>query len=305
MRRQLGRLDHHAIAGGDRPDRGRERELQRIVPGRDDADYAERLRDQAVLGRHELQRGVDAPRRHPFLQVLCGVLDLDIEKQRLGDGGFDRGAVAEIGRDRLLEPRLVLLDRRAQPPQPVDPDIAGGQGLGARGLELGMEGLVERGQSRAFQGLVHHGISPCLVVRVECPTPHPLCRHSGARQSREPGIHNHRPGLWIEAPSACSAEAGKPRRTRACPAAAPAKAGTSANSLHFRSILPHLTCHKNEKSAPDTLSKADRHWYTHPAPAALWLAGCLLRKPFGTENRRSGQPWPYSLFSRLSHQGAH
>jgi hypothetical protein len=24
-----------------------------------------------------------------------------------------------------------------------------------------------------------------------------LSRHSGARRSREPGIHNHEPGLWI------------------------------------------------------------------------------------------------------------
>ena len=75
-RHQFARLDHHPVAGGERADRRRQRQLQRIIPRRDDADHAERLRDQAIFGRHELQRGRDPLRRHPFLQMLCGVLDL-------------------------------------------------------------------------------------------------------------------------------------------------------------------------------------------------------------------------------------
>ena len=75
-RHQFARLDHHAVARGKRPDGGRQRELKRIIPGRDDADDAERLRDQPVLGRHELQCGRDASRRHPFLQMFGGVPDL-------------------------------------------------------------------------------------------------------------------------------------------------------------------------------------------------------------------------------------
>ncbi len=118
-RRQLARLDHHPVAGGERPDRRRQRELERIIPGRDDADDAERLRDQVVFRRPELQRGRNAPRRHPCLQVLGGVLDLREQKQRFGDRGLDCRAVAEIGQDRLLEACLVLGDRRAQPLQQV------------------------------------------------------------------------------------------------------------------------------------------------------------------------------------------
>jgi hypothetical protein len=136
-----------------------ERELQRIVPGRDDADNADRLRDQAVFGRPELQRGRNTLRRHPLLQVLCGVLDLGEQEQRFGNRGLDGGAVAEIGRDRLREAGLVLGDRRAQPLQPVEARLVGRRPVGARAIEHAMEGVLQGQEARAlqvaFQGLVH------------------------------------------------------------------------------------------------------------------------------------------------------
>ena len=56
---------------------------------------------------------------------------------------------------------------------------------------------------------------------------------------------------------------------------------TSGKSAPFRGILADFSCHKIEKSARLTLSKAGAHWYIPPAPAALWAPGCLLRKPLG------------------------
>ena len=67
---------HYAIAGDQRVDHRTDGEIQRIVPRHDDADHAKRLRPQLGERRQELQRRRDALRRHPVLQVFCGVPDL-------------------------------------------------------------------------------------------------------------------------------------------------------------------------------------------------------------------------------------
>jgi hypothetical protein len=154
-RRQLARLDHHPVAGGERADRGRKRELQRVVPGRDDADHPEWLRDQAVFRGPELQRGRDAPRRHPPLQVPGGVLDFGEQEQRLGDRRLDRRSVAEIGGDRLCEAGLVIGDRRAQPLQPIQTLIERRSWFRPRAFEHGMERVIQAALPGAFQRLVH------------------------------------------------------------------------------------------------------------------------------------------------------
>jgi hypothetical protein len=142
-RHQLARLDHDAVARRKGCHCRRQGQLQRIIPRRDDADHAERLRDQAVFGGRKLQRGGDALRRHPSLQMFGGVLDLTQHQHGLGDRGLDRAAMAEIRRDRLLEPRLILRNRRPQPLQPVEPKFERRCGLAARQLELAVKGLLQ------------------------------------------------------------------------------------------------------------------------------------------------------------------
>lgn len=140
-------------------DCGRERELERIIPGRNDADDAERLRHQPVARGQELQRGGDSPQRHPALQVLCGMPDLGEQRHRLGDGGLDCRAVAEIGRDRLPEALLVVGDEAAQPRQPVQPLGKAGRRLVPRPHDHGVESLLQRPQRGARQGFIH-GVPP-------------------------------------------------------------------------------------------------------------------------------------------------
>ena len=68
-RRELGGLHQHAIAGGERAGRRHDRELERVVPRRDDADDTERLRqDFAAPGQQRERRG-NAPRSHPARQI--------------------------------------------------------------------------------------------------------------------------------------------------------------------------------------------------------------------------------------------
>ena len=67
-RRDLRRLDHRAIAGGERRRERHQRERERVVPRRDDADDAERLRLDVRAAQAHRQR--DAPSRADVVMVL-------------------------------------------------------------------------------------------------------------------------------------------------------------------------------------------------------------------------------------------
>ena len=86
--RELGRLQHDAIAGGDRRRKRRERERHRIVPGRDDADDAERLIDDSVRTGKEHHGGAAALGPHEAAEIAVQIFDggnhrADVEQQRL------------------------------------------------------------------------------------------------------------------------------------------------------------------------------------------------------------------------------
>jgi hypothetical protein len=102
-----------------------------------------------------LQRGRDPLRRHPLLQVLCGVLDLAEHQQRLGDRGLGGAAMAEIGRNRRLEPLFIVGHRGAQPRKPIEALGQRWRRRGPRVLEHAVECIVQRALRGAFQGLVH------------------------------------------------------------------------------------------------------------------------------------------------------
>ena len=127
-RRQFARLDHHAIAGGERADRRRQRELQRIIPRRDDADDAERLRDQAVPAR-AANCSVVGMRCGAIQFFRCFVACLISLSTIMVSAIRSRSAaMAEIRRDRRLESRLVVGDHR---PQPLSAGRAAGSSVGA------------------------------------------------------------------------------------------------------------------------------------------------------------------------------
>ena len=62
---------------------------QAKVLGTRTPDDAKRLRDQAICRREELKLGRDTLRRHPALEVACGVFDFAQHEQDLGDRGLD------------------------------------------------------------------------------------------------------------------------------------------------------------------------------------------------------------------------
>jgi len=118
-RGEFARLDHREVAGGERADQRRERQLQRIVPGRDDADDAERQRHQAVRARPEVKLGRNAPRLHPARHVPQRVFDGGLDNERFGELRFVGRAVAEIGADLGGKVAFVILKQRSEPAQVI------------------------------------------------------------------------------------------------------------------------------------------------------------------------------------------
>ena len=168
---EFARLDDDTVAGGERAVAGASVELQRIIPGRDDADDAERLRHQPVARGQELQRRRHALRRHPALEVLGGMPDLGEHHHGLGDGGLDR---ASGGRNRPRSPAgsAPRCPRRQRAAAPAGRAARRGQaparpatarpwhGRPLRGPEAGRSsGDGPRALRGTFQGVVH-GVLP-------------------------------------------------------------------------------------------------------------------------------------------------
>ncbi len=134
-----------------RRDRGRQRQLQRIIPGRDDADHAERLRDQPVLGRRELYRGRDPLGAIQHLRCLAACL--------ISPSTSMVSAIAVSTVERWPKSAEIAASNRASfsvsaarsRTQPVQPRLQGRRRLAPRQLELALKGLFERMQPRAFQ----------------------------------------------------------------------------------------------------------------------------------------------------------
>ena len=115
----LTRLDHDQVARRQCTDDGRKAQQQRKIPRRDDANDAERLRQQSVRSRPKMQIGPNAAPGHPARDVPVSVLDGGFDDDRLGETCLVRRAVAEILRDRRLEVPAMAFEQRAQPFEPV------------------------------------------------------------------------------------------------------------------------------------------------------------------------------------------
>ena len=103
----LGGLEHNRVAGSERWHEGREQELDRVVPRRDDQHDAERLGHD--LGRTRLDRELDLHtlRGAPRVEVLEGGLDLAEYQADLGRVRLHRW-LAEVDGHRAQD-RLLLL----------------------------------------------------------------------------------------------------------------------------------------------------------------------------------------------------
>ena len=113
--RVFGHLDHRPVAGGENADKRREAQLQREVPRHDDADDAERLRDDAVLRAGEDQLiDLAAARLHPAADALDRVVDAVEHRKDFAEGGLEGAAIAVVGVDCRHDRRPIVLHETAE-----------------------------------------------------------------------------------------------------------------------------------------------------------------------------------------------
>jgi hypothetical protein len=152
-RRQVGRLDQHAVAGGERGDRRPERELQRIVPRRHHADDTARLRRDPVVARPEMRGGRHAALAHPLPQVRARMAQAATDHEQFGELRLVRGASAEIGVDRLHERGFMRIEQRAQTVEPRQADRERRRGIARIGGALAFEAGGELGWATRSHGV--------------------------------------------------------------------------------------------------------------------------------------------------------
>ena len=120
-RRELGRFEHHTVAGRQRRNERRDGELKRVIPRADDADNADRLIEDARAAGQEFEGHGDAPRQHPAAKVLAGVTDRRQHGKEFADFGFVARTIAEIGGNRRRQPAGILFDRVSELCQVAEP----------------------------------------------------------------------------------------------------------------------------------------------------------------------------------------
>ena len=107
-RRQLRRLDHHAVSGGDRGHHRRHAQIEGVIPRPDHQDHAQRVVLHPCLTGQLRQRKPIPLRLHPLLQVLTREGGFGLRRADIAQPGLERGP-AQIAGQRLGDLRLTLL----------------------------------------------------------------------------------------------------------------------------------------------------------------------------------------------------
>ena len=159
QRRRLGRLQHDRVAGGERRADLPDRHHQRVVPGRDLADHADRLAaDEGGVALHVLAGGA----------ALHRARGAGEEAQLVGhhrDFVLDHGAarLARVGGLEVGDLLAALLDQvgdAQQRPRPFAgrrrrPAREGSLSRGDRGVDVGLGRERRLGDRRAGSGVDH------------------------------------------------------------------------------------------------------------------------------------------------------
>ena len=127
------RFQHHAVPCGQCPDERQQRQLQRVIPRRDDEHHAQRFVAHTASRRPGEERRRDAARPHPAFQVTQCETDFARDDADFGHVTLDN-RFAQIGAQRTAQHLFVPPHRRLQRLQRPTPhrDVA----RGAR-LEIG------------------------------------------------------------------------------------------------------------------------------------------------------------------------
>ncbi|MNT29800.1 hypothetical protein D3C72_1655600 [compost metagenome] len=95
-RRGFAELEHDPIAGGQGPGQRPHGQKQRVVPGHDDADHAQRLIHHLGAGGLECQAHFTWRRFHPLLEVPFAMAHTLNARHQFCQPGFIGAATAEV-----------------------------------------------------------------------------------------------------------------------------------------------------------------------------------------------------------------
>ena len=107
------RFQHHAVPCGQRPDERQQRQLQRVIPRRDDEHHAQRFVAHTASRRPGEERRRDAARPHPAFQVTQCETDFARDDTDFGHVTLD-SRFAQIGAQRTAQHLFVPPHRRLQ-----------------------------------------------------------------------------------------------------------------------------------------------------------------------------------------------
>ncbi len=170
-RREFGHLDQCAVARREGRRKRRHGQQQRVIPGHDDADDAQRLRNDARPPGAEPDGSRAAPRFHPGTGVSAGMTNRLKTGEQFQQAGFVRRSMTEIGIDGGDEALGVGM---YQGQQGVEPRLAalpvGDHAAATRGVHAFEHGAERRSacflMCRRFQS-IHHVLpvsaQQCLV----------------------------------------------------------------------------------------------------------------------------------------------
>ena len=101
VRSEFRHLDHGAVASRQGSDQWTDRQIQRVIPGHDDAYNPFGLVVNLVAGGLEQNRNMAFGGLHPVAEILQRVIDALNRRHDFGNQGFVFGATAEIPIDGL------------------------------------------------------------------------------------------------------------------------------------------------------------------------------------------------------------
>ncbi|VTZ50489.1 hypothetical protein MPC4_240068 [Methylocella tundrae] len=165
--RQLGGLDHDAIARGERVGQRPDSQLKRIVPGADDADDPERLTQHERAAGPEGERGRRPPGFHPGAQALPGVTNGGAAEHDFGDDGLCAGANAKIFLNEIGEAVSMGFKQAIKPVETIGAYWSGGRHVATKGFALVMQHCEQFGPPRrklCFGRGVHNALTSLTDV---------------------------------------------------------------------------------------------------------------------------------------------
>ena len=145
VRRVLAGLEQHAVARRQRGGRRPQGQLQRVVPGADDAHHAQRLAQHVGARGQQVQGGAHAARAAPARQVAAQIRQHAVEHQCVGQLRQASAAQAEVLPHGLRQPAFVVAPHRRQALQAALPQGQRHVDLAPRGLLLALEQVHQAG----------------------------------------------------------------------------------------------------------------------------------------------------------------